>query len=627
MAVHGRKLRTAIHKKLKELGGGRRLDMDMDVVPASGVGQGHRPHNVQFYTDDRALIDVLRRFVGGALAAGDAAIVIATQAHHEALARGLREEGLETDKAIQQGRYILADAGEALSRLTQNGRVDEAHFFQFMNDLLTRARSAAECRDGRVAVFGEMVALLWAQGKAQEALRLEQFWNDLSREHYFSLLCAYPVAWFDNDPQIEPFLQMCSQHSGVVTSESYLGGGGVEDRLRTIADLQQKTLTLENILRLRQSEERFRLFVEAVRDYAIFMLDPEGNVASWNTGAQRIKGYKSEEIIGKHFSCFYPPEDVQHRKPQWGLQVAAQEGRFEDEGWRVRKDGSRFWANVIITAVRDAAGNLIGFGKVTRDVTEKMLAQISLQQEVASRKLAEIRLLHSERSLRQLSYHLLRSQDEERRRLGRELHDSLGQYLVAIKISLDSLAALGGCDAVAASQTLAECTQLVESAIREVRTISYLLYPPMLDETGLKSAISWYLEGFSARSGIQTSFDVQADFARPGRDAEVALFRVLQESLTNIHRHSGAATAAVRLLAEHGEIVLEIKDNGRGISPSLLEESAPDWSGIQGVGLRGMNERMEQLGGKLQLVSDASGTTVRATIPMAESSSDVARSA
>ena len=118
-----------------------------------------------------------------------------------------------------------------------------------------------------------------------------------------------------------------------------------------------------------QSEEPFRLFIESVQDYAIFMLEPDGRIASWNAGAERAKGYKSSEIIGQHFSRFYPEQDVLEGKPQKLLALAEKDGRVEDEGWRVRKDGSKFWASVTITAIRDASGKLIGFGKVTRDLT------------------------------------------------------------------------------------------------------------------------------------------------------------------------------------------------------------------------------------------------------------------
>jgi formate hydrogenlyase transcriptional activator len=139
---------------------------------------------------------------------------------------------------------------------------------------------------------------------------------------------------------------------------------------------------------LRRSEERFRLLVEGAKDYAIFMLDPEGKVSSWNPGAERIKGYRAEEILGQHFSKFYPQENVERGKPQHELQIAAAEGRFEDEGWRIRKDGSRFWANVIITALRGQDGQLIGFSKVTRDITNRRKAEESLLLELSKAVLA-----------------------------------------------------------------------------------------------------------------------------------------------------------------------------------------------------------------------------------------------
>jgi len=354
------------------------------------------------------------------------------------------------------------------------------------------------------------------------------------------------------------------------------------------------------------------------------MLDPGGHIVSWNNGAQRLKGYLGAEIIGKHFSCFYPAEDLQNGKPEMELKVAAKDGRFEDEGWRLRKDGSRFWASVIITAVRDDTGKLIGFAKVTRDFTERMQTQKALRLEIAERREAQRRLYDSENSLRQLSRHLLRTQDEERRRIGRELHDSLGQSLAAMKISLDSLTPIVRQDAMAMGK-VAECIQLVENSIKEVRTISYLLYPPMLEEMGLKSAILWYLDGFSTRSGIKTTFDVRADFRRLSRDAELALFRVLQESLTNIHRHSDSPTANIRLFTQDGMAILEIKDRGKGIPPSLREQSTLDAMNTPGVGLRGMNERVLQLGGNFDLISTDAGTTVKAVVPTAEPRSTPAK--
>jgi PAS domain S-box-containing protein len=346
------------------------------------------------------------------------------------------------------------------------------------------------------------------------------------------------------------------------------------------------------------------------------MLDTQGHVSTWNTGAERIKGYKISEIIGKHFSLFYPEEDIRSGKPQRELEIAAREGRLEDEGWRLRKDGSRFWANVIITALRDNAGKLVGFGKVTRDFTERIRTNEALRKEIEKKTEAERKLHESEKSLRQLSLRLLQMQDEERRRIGRDLHDSVGQYLVGLKMKVDSLKSSAERNHRPDASGLAECAQLAEEAIKDVRTISYLLYPPMLEELGLRSAIPWYLNGFTKRSGIKTTFEVSPDFDRISGDLELALFRVLQESLTNVHRHSGSSTATVRLLTKNRAVILQVIDEGKGIQSKSCEDRGQDWRGAIGVGLRGMNERMRQLGGDLELSSAQGGTTVSATVPL-----------
>jgi PAS domain S-box-containing protein len=371
-------------------------------------------------------------------------------------------------------------------------------------------------------------------------------------------------------------------------------------------------------------EDRFRVFVEAVKDYAIYTLDPEGRVTSWNQGAERIKGYTASEMIGQHFSVFFTDEDRRQHKPEQELRIAAEQGHFEAEAWRMRKGGSQFWANVVLTAIKEDNGHLVGFVKVTRDVTERMRAEESLRKanaelaaEVRVRKSAEEKLAYSERSLRELSIHLLRTQDEERRRIGRELHDSLGQYLAVLKMNLDSLQFAVPSSLNGLAGAVADCVRLADDSIKEMRTISYLLYPPMLEEVGLKSAILWYLEGFSKRSNIQTSFDVDSGFGRVEPDIELALFRVLQESLANVHRHSESPTAHIRLSAQHDRVILEVKDSGKGIPEHLLKSSDNAWFGSLGVGLRGMHERMRQLGGELEISSSGKGTLVKASVPVA----------
>ena len=395
-----------------------------------------RAHTVQFYSEDQVLLDEVSRFIGTALGAGDAAIVIATPAHREGLAQRLSQSGLDISRLATEGRFVALDAAETLSKITLYGFPDRSRFTELIGGQILSAQKRTE-REQPVAIFGEMVALLWAEGKSTAVLQLEGLWNEVAKTHSFCLRCAYPIGSFYREEHGEPFLKICGQHSVVIPGEHYTLLTGDEQRLRSIAYLQQRAEALEAEIALRHSEERFRLMVEAVRDYAIFMLDTEGRVTTWNVGAERIKGYRASEIIGRHFSCFYPDEDIRSNKPQLGLEEAAREGRFETEGWRLRKDGSKFWAVVIITAIRDAAGNLLGFGKVTRDFTDRMLADKALHE-------SRSRLQESEKSLRELSLHLLRTQDEERRRIGRELHDSLGQTLSFMKMKLDSLKSLTG---------------------------------------------------------------------------------------------------------------------------------------------------------------------------------------
>ncbi|MGH9542242.1 MAG: PAS domain S-box protein [Terriglobales bacterium] len=343
--------------------------------------------------------------------------------------------------------------------------------------------------------------------------------------------------------------------------------------------------------------EQFRRLVDAVLDYAIFLLDPQGNVVSWNSGAQRIKGYSPEEIIGRHFSCFHTPEDRKRGVPEKALQVAASEGRLEMETWRLRKDGSRFWANVVITALRNPDGQLTGFAKITRDLTERKQA---------------------EEALHELSGRLMRVQDEERKRIGRDLHDSVGQHLILLKIRLDQLEATFQSDEPT-RRKMAECIELLMEAVQEVRTTSYELYPPMLEEVGLKSAIPWYLDGYIERSGIATTLDISCDPERPPHEVERAVFRTMLESLTNVRKHSGSAQANISLHIKDGTVRLEIRDQGKGIPPEIQEAFKRQQYGKLGVGLTGMRERVRQLGGELEVSSNGQGTVVRCTIPYSTS--------
>lgn len=237
-------------------------------------------------------------------------------------------------------------------------------------------------------------------------------------------------------------------------------------------------------------------------------------------------------------------------------------------------------------------------------------------REPRQRRASECEAERSERSLRELSLRLLRAQDEERRRIGRELHDSVGQYLSVLRMRLESLDLPPGRRSSRLAAEIAQCVHLAEDALKEVRTVSHLLYPPTLEEMGLRSAMPWYLDGFSRRSDIHTALEIDPDFPRLSSDMEIALFRVLQECLNNTHRHSKSTQAFVRLYVRNGLVNLEVRDVGKGIPAELLEEMSKDWMGAQGVGLRGMRERMRQLGGDLTITSNKYGTEVCASVPL-----------
>ena len=231
------------------------------------------------------------------------------------------------------------------------------------------------------------------------------------------------------------------------------------------------------------------------------------------------------------------------------------------------------------------------------------------------RNITERRDAEEARRQSELSAELVRVQDEERRRIGRELHDSAGQNLVMLKINLDLLALESNPDETM-HRKLAECIHLADQLIGEVRTTSYALYPPTLEDVGLKSAIQSYLDGFRERSGIVTKVEIPPDFARPPRDLELAIFRVLQESLTNILRHSGSPVANIRLDIKDGTVRLEVADQGKGIPPEVLDAFNCGSLGTPGVGLRGMKERIRQLGGNLSVSSTAGGTIVSAAVAL-----------
>jgi two-component system NarL family sensor kinase len=217
-------------------------------------------------------------------------------------------------------------------------------------------------------------------------------------------------------------------------------------------------------------------------------------------------------------------------------------------------------------------------------------------------------------ALEKLNQRLLKLQDEERRRIARNLHDVTGQTLVALKMAVAELEHRVQLDSCTSS-VLSQIDDLAEQALQEIRTMSYLLHPPLLDEVGFSAAAEWYVEGFAKRSGIKTQLDIVKNSERLPLEIETALFRVLQESLTNVHRYSGSTEVSIRFLRQTEAAILEIADRGCGIPTEVLQRLSEGCAEI-GVGLAGMRERLRELNGNLEIISNESGTSLRAIVPL-----------
>ena len=351
---------------------------------------------------------------------------------------------------------------------------------------------------------------------------------------------------------------------------------------------------------LRFSEERFRTLVENLA-VAVVLHGPDGKIRFVNRAAQEAFGLRNDLVLGKR------PSEI-------GLEFVAEDGSEMPEHMhpihRVIATGQPMQSLVMGWRMRGSSGVLWIFGSVVPQFGPdgKIAAVIASCADITPQKRAE-------ESLRQLSAHLLHLQDEERRRLGRDLHDSLAQSVLAVNLSLAQVTKTGQNLDDRSRVLLAQARGLLQDMSRQIRTLSYLLHPPLLDELGLASAVKEYAQGFSERSGIHLEVNVSSGFRRLPQETETALFRIVQESLSNIQRHSGSKTARIHLDGMPGRILLQVSDQGRGMAGGRDKELNAPGTRL-GVGILGMRERMAQLGGTLEIESGASGTTVRATLPL-----------
>jgi PAS domain S-box-containing protein len=389
---------------------------------------------------------------------------------------------------------------------------------------------------------------------------------------------------------------------------------------------------LDELPLLRQKADKAIGLLAAIvdsSDDAIISKTLKGVITSWNTGAEILFGYTAEEALGRHISMIIPLDRLEEERT---ILSRLKKGQRIDhfDTIRVRKDGTTFETSLSISPVRDAAGQIIGASKIARDITgrkrferelkeseqrfrelaDALDTQVQFRTQELRRRNAEI-LQQSDR-LRELSGRLMLAQDEERRRMARELHDSAGQNLAALGMKLARFEDDAQRDPARLSQGIKDARALIQDLTREIRTTSYLLHPPLLDENGLSSALRWYVEGLAERSELSIELDIPNELERLAPEMELAIFRLVQESLTNIHRHSGSKTAVIRIAREPDKIYAEVQDHGRGMPQERLAEVQ---SQRVGVGIRGLRERVSHCHGELTIESNALGTKITAIFP------------
>jgi PAS domain S-box-containing protein len=365
-------------------------------------------------------------------------------------------------------------------------------------------------------------------------------------------------------------------------------------------------------------------------DDAIISKTLEGVITSWNAGAERLFGYSAKEAIGRHISLIIPHD---RRDEETRILARLSQGERIDhfDTIRMRKDGAKLEISLSISPVRDSAGKIIGASKIARDISgrkrierelyeseqrfrtlaDALDTQVQFRTQELVRRNAEI--LQQSDQLRDLSGRLMFTQDEERRRIARELHDSAGQSLAALGMSLARIDDDAKRDPARLSKGIKDAQDLIQNLTREIRTTSYLLHPPMLDESGLSSALRWYIDGLAERSGLSIELHIPDNLGRLAPEVELAIFRLVQECLTNIHRHSGSKTAVIRVAREPDKVYAEVQDRGRGISPERLADVQLRGAG---VGIRGMRERVRQSHGELTVDSNPLGTKITAIFPI-----------
>jgi PAS domain S-box-containing protein len=386
--------------------------------------------------------------------------------------------------------------------------------------------------------------------------------------------------------------------------------------------------------RLEQQSRVFDTTLSSIIDF-VYIFDRDGRFLYVNQALLDLWGLKLNDAIGKNFYELQYPDDLARRLQKQIQQVITTKAGLTDETPYTSPTGAGGYYEYIFRPVFDRDGNVEAVAGSTRDITERKRVEeqlrqsqerfrvlaASLENQVLART-SELEqrnndvLMQSEQ-LRNLSVRLMETQDHERRRIARELHDSAGQIIAALLMNMGRIRRELSVSNPKLAQLAEETQTWAEELNQEMRTTSYLLHPPLLDESGLRAALDWYVEGLKERANLDVTLNIDEDFERPARDTELTIFRAVQECLTNIHRHSGSKTSQIFIARDGANILVEVRDAGRGISAENLARIQARGTG---VGLRGIRERVRQLGGVVRIESqEGSGTTIFVNLPRAGS--------
>jgi PAS domain S-box-containing protein len=391
--------------------------------------------------------------------------------------------------------------------------------------------------------------------------------------------------------------------------------GTLRGYVKIMQDLTERKHTQETV---RASEERQRLLIDSVQDYAIFTMNTEGRIDSWNPGAERTFGYREQEIIGQEAAIIFTPEDRANAVPEQELRTAQTAGRAADERWHLRKDGARFYASGVTTAIRDAEGKLRGFVKITRDLTSQKQAQETLQrahdtlEEHVQDRTAE--LADANTQLQEALRAVVTAQEDERRRVARELHDQLGQSVSAIRLGLATLTNLAQ-PRTHVPDTITRLQQLATQLDEDVDRLALQLRPSALDDLGLLAAVQQHVDEWSERYQIPTDLQTTGlEHARLPAELEIVVYRVIQEALTNVLKHANAQYVSIVLERESNQVSLIVEDDGRGFDAEAMQHPR---DAERRLGLLGMRERVALVNGTFTLESTPErGTSLFVRIPL-----------